>query len=362
MLMQADTAGKNGLAVLAIDLAYHGDRATSPLDQQNQITGENTPDGFGDYVGFSSATSFFHMSASGGIPGNHPQAMGENMRQAAIEVCALISFITGGDATPISDAVGQTVSFRTDSVALVTESLGGMLNGITLAIEPKLGVAVLTSPAAGFPFPSLMHSPNYSTLFMSAVTNPYGIYDRVELGHPTRGARFEPIVMLFNSVTERGEATAYAPYVLDGSLRDGSVPSLLVTESYADEWVSNESVEHYAGALGLDRVEMGNEASLPSPPLRYVPLDLISAPVSGNFDGGAATAALAAYHPASHTIVRQLIDQFEYEHEFPPFVELSTAVPIDPSPIVEVHAQWSALVTAHFAGGGAPPIIDPYAK
>ena len=362
MLVQADTAAKNGQAVIAIDLPYHGDRASSPADVQNQMTGENTPDGFGDYIGLTSATAFFHLAESGGIPGYHPQAMRANMRQAAIDMCSLISFISTGDAAPLGTALGQTVSFRTDTVALVTESLGGMLSGITLAIEPRLGVAVLTSPAAGFPFPSLMHSPAYSVLFANAVTIPFDIYDRVVLGDPTRGARFEPIVMLFNSVTERGEAAAYAPYVLDGSLRDGSVPSLLVTESYADEWVPNESVEHYAGTLGLSRVNMSNAGSLPATPQRYVPLEVISAPVSGNVASGTRTAALALYHPASHTIIRFKDDQFEYEPEFPPFVELAAAIPIEPSPILEVHAQWSALVTGHFAGGGAPPIIDPYAE
>ena len=123
------------------------------------------------------------------------------------------------------------------------------------------------------------------------------------------------------------EAAAYAPYVLDGSLRDGSVPSLLVTESYADEWVPNESVEHYAGTLGLSRVNMSNAGSLPATPQRYVPLEVISAPVSGNVASGTRTAALALYHPASHTIIRFKDDQFEYEPEFPPFVELAAAIP-----------------------------------
>jgi len=364
MLVQADTAAKNGQALFAIDLPYHGDRATEAVDVQNQMTGENTPDGFGDYVGLSSATSLFHLSESGGIPGYHPQAMRENLRRAAIELCSVIAFLTaGGNSTdPLSDALGQPVSFRTDTVALITESLGGLISGITLAVEPRLGAAAFTSPAAGFPFPSLMHSPAYSGLFMNAITIPFDIYDRVVLGDPTKGARFEPIVMLYDSVIERGEAAAYGPHVLDGSLRGGSVPSLLLTESYADETVPNESCEQYAGALGVKRLQMGNEASLPLPPQRYVPLDVVAAPVSGNVGGGTATAAIAVFHPASHVIIRYKDDFYEFEHEFPPFVELDEPVPIDPNPIAEVHAMWSRLVTDLFAGGGAPTLIDPYAK
>jgi len=66
------------------------------------------------------------------------------------------------------------------------------------------------------------------------------------------------------------------------------------------------------------------------------------------------------YHPASHCIIRYIDDYIHYEPDFPPFVELDEPYFINPSPIVEVHAQWSVLVTEHFAGGGPPHIIDPY--
>ncbi len=361
MLVQADTAAKNGQALMAIDLAYHGDRATSPVDLMNDMTGEMEPDGFGDYLGLTPAIGFFHLGASGGIPGYHPQAMRENLRQAAIDICSLISFVARGDPSPISVAVGQTVSFHTDTTAVVTESFGALVTGVAIAIEPRLGVAFFSSPAAGMPFPSMIHSPTYSSLFMNAVTIPFDIGDRISLGDPVQGARFEPIVMLYDSALERGEPTAFAPYVMDGSLRGDAGPSLILTQAYSDERVPNDATEQYAKALGLDRVSIGNEANLPDPPLRYAPLDVISAPVSGNFSGGARTAGLVLYHPSSHASIRKKNDELYYEYGFPPFVELETPVVLDPTPIAELHAQWSALITEYFAGTGAPTIIDPYA-
>ncbi len=363
MLVQADTAAKNGQAVLAVDLAYHGDRATAPTDVMNDMTGEMEPDGFGDLQGLTAAVSFFHLANSGGIPGYHPRAMRENLRQAAIDVCSLVSFVTGGDTAPISAALGgQPVSFRTDTVALVSESFGALVSGVSLAIEPKLGVASYSSPAAGMPFPSMIHSPPYSSLFMNAVTIPFDIGDRVTLGDPERDARFEPIIMFYNSALERGDATAYAPYVLDGSLRGGVGPSLLITESYSDEWVPNNAEENYAGALGLSRVQIGNESALPDPPMRYASLPTIAAPVSGNVGGGARTAGLSMYHPSPHAVIRKLTDESIWEPGFPPFVERDEPIPIDPTPIARIHTQWSTLVTEHFAGGGAPTIVDPYAE
>ncbi len=364
MLTQVDTAAARGFALLAIDVAYHGDRSTDPVDQVSDITGAHEPDGFGDRQGLGPSIQFFHLVDSGGIPAYHPEAMRDNLRQAAIDTCSLVSFLVGGDVSPIQtaiDGVGglpDDLSFR-DDVAILTESFGGMISGMALAIEPHVTVASYSSPAAGFPFPAMIHSPNYASTFLSAITTPYDVGDRIELGDPETDARFDPMVVFYDSVIDSGEAMAFAPYIRTGALRGGVGPDLLVTESWADEYVSNDTTESLVGIMGLPRVMLDAPESPPDPALRYVPLEEVTAPVQGNFAGGTQTAALALYHPAGHAVVRKLTDQYEYEHHGPPFVPLDEPIPIDNNPCPQIHAQWSTLFAEHFAGQ-VPHIIDPY--
>jgi hypothetical protein len=363
MLVQADTAAARGFATLAIDIAHHGDRSTSPVDEVNDMTGVLAPDGFGDLQGLSPAVNFFHLVASGGIPAYHPLAMRDNLRQAGIDICSLVSFVVGGDLTPLAtllDGAGlpDDLGFR-DDVAIVTESFGALISGLALAVEPHVTAASYSSPAAGFPFPSMIHSPNYSATFLGAITIPFDVGDRIVLGDAERGARLDPLVMLYDGVIDSGEVLGFAPYILGGSLRGGVGPDLLITESWSDEWVSNDTQEHLAGILGVPRVLLTADEQPPAPGLRYVALAEVAAPLSGNLAGGAQTAGLALYHPSPHAVLRKLTDELVFEPGFPPFVERETPVPIDPTPMLQIHAQWSTFLAEHFAGQ-VPHIIDPY--
>jgi hypothetical protein len=365
-LTQADTAADNGWAVITIDMPYHGSRAKSPVDDNNEVTGASTPDGIGDDLGQTPATQIFHLSNSGGIAPFHPRAMRENLRQASLDICSLVEYVANGDVGPITTAIeaadsalpGETLSFR-DNVALLTESFGGMVSTPCIAVEPRIGAAVLSSPAAGFPFPSMIHSPNFSGLFFSAVTNPYGIADRVTLGDPVKGARFEPIFMLYNSVLERGEGSGFAAQMMSGALRGGTGPHLAVMMAWSDEWVSNDTTEHFAGVMGLPRLVTTAPMSPPGDYTRYVALPTETAPLSGNLGGGNQTAAVTVYYPSAHASIRKVTDLWRFEPGFPPFVELDPEQPLAATPVGEMHAQYSAFLTDYFAGS-TPAIIDPY--
>lgn len=363
VMTQADTATDEGFALLTIDMKYHGDRATQPIDARNETTGSDTPDGFGDEIGLTPAVEFFHLTSSGGIPAYHPRAMRENLRQASMDVCSLVELVADGDLTPLNTALGglglpTDLSFRGD-VALLTESFGALVSGPCVAVEPRIKVVMYSSPAAGMPFPSMMHSANYSGLFLGAVTNPFGIADRVVLGDPIRGPRFEPIIMLYNSALERGEISGFAGSLLAGDHRGGSGPSLAVSMAYADEWVSNDTTEHLAGVLGLPRLVTSAPTQPPGTGLRFVDLAEITGDATGNLAGGAQAAALTVYAPSAHASLRKLTDALEFEPDAPPFVRRTTPQPIDPTPIVALHTQWRTLFRSVFAGD-TPTIVDPY--
>jgi hypothetical protein len=366
VVTQIDTAARLGAAMLAIDLPYHGHRARrDPAlhDRNNETLGTDTPDGFGDTFGLNPAVDLFHLLASGGIPGYHPRAMGENLRAAAIELTQLVAFVRDGDDAPLEAALAPvagvpgTFRFR-PQVGLITESLGGLIAGVTLAVEPDLAAAYVASPAAGFPAPSLLHSPNYAALFAGAITETLGVADRIDPEIPSRAYRVDPIVMLHGNVIERGDAIAYAPQVTRGTFRGGSGPDLVVAMAWGDVWVSNDTTEAYGRALGLPFADM----ALPSPPaqpIRYVDLPTQAWPIRGNLPAGR-TGAFVVFSPTGHAALRKYVEQRNYQPEYPPLVPLNPPERIFPTQIAQHHELWTELMTTHFAGGGVT-LTDPYA-
>jgi hypothetical protein len=359
MLTQANDAARLGMAVLAIDLPYHGSRALRPPGQQdvvNETTDAQVPDGFGDNFGTSAVLDLFHFDNTGGIPAEHPRAMGENLRAAAIEVSELVAFVKSGNHAPLSTAIGQSITFRSD-VGLLTESLGGMITGVTLAVEPDLGVAYLSAPAAGFPEPSMVHSPNFSAAFGTALTAPFDLADRVDGTAPETDWRVDPIVMLYGNVVERGDAIAYAPLVTSGALRGGKGPDLVVAMAWGDVWVSNDTQEAYAKALGLGISTMA-ASQPPSQPLRYVDLAAAPWPVAGNRPGGA-TGCFVVFNPAGHSMLRRYEEERDFQPTYPPYVAVTPPTRLFPDQEAQIHDLWGKLMATHF--GGHTTLGDPYA-
>ncbi len=365
MLVQADTAGREGMAVLAIDLIYHGDRARPPSDTKNEITRVAVADGFGDEVGLTPGVDFFHVLESGGIPATHMRAMRDNLRQAAADLCAMAAFVDGGDLSLIrSMLAGTDASLPTDlsfrpGAAILTESFGSMISAVTIAVEPRVRAAVLSVAAAGFPYPSVLHSANFSDTFSGVVLRLFDL-SRVVLGDPVTGARFDPVVNLYNAALEQGDAAAFAPYVLSGELRGGTPPDLLMTMMWDDEWVPNEATEQLVGVLGVPRMPVSLPTSLPGDAIRYASIPTVSAPLAGNVAGGTHTAGLVVYYPGVHGFLRYTRGLTWFTRSTPPFVMATTSTVVD-TPLAQFHRQWARFLADAFAGT-PPTIIDPYAN
>lgn len=365
LMYVADTAAAHGMATLGIDLLYHGDRQFGTVtDAMNGITGAAGPDGFAEGMGLLPATHFFQLSPSGGIPQYHPRAMRENLRQAAADVCSLVSFLRSGDLALVNGALAPVglpadLSFR-PGVAVVTESFGALVTGVALAVEPGIGAAVLSSAAAGFPYPAMVHSPSFSGTFIGIITAPYDLSARIVIGDAKLDPRFDPLVMLYDSALEEGDPVAYAPYVADGSVRGDLGPNLLMGEVYKDETVSNDSTEHLAGIYGVPRVPFtAAPMQPPDPPNRWVVLPTAAAPLMGDAAGGQRTRALGVWHPSTHPFLRLYKGQHRLATDLFPFTPLPMPVVIDPLPIAQLHAQWARFLSDYFAGA-VPTVIDPY--
>jgi len=362
LMYVCDSAAARGIATLGIDIIYHGSRARMATDTLNEISGVAEADGFGEYGTAFPAVDFFHLVASNGVPRAHPLAMRDNLMQAATDIVSLATFVRTGSVAPINTALTGRglpgdLTLRPE-VALLATSFGAMLGAPALAVEPSIKVATLNVVPAGLPFPSLLHSPVYAPSFSAVIYNAYGVASRITAGFGPMDARWDPMVMLWNSALEPGEPTPYARAIMTGSLRGGDKPSLLVMEAWSDESVPNDSTERFAGALGIPRLMLGLPAPPPAPGLRYVALSERTGPLSGNIAAGQ-TAALALWNPASHAMLDEWMATSDFQPGFPPFTMRPAQIMVT-NHIVEHHAMWSGFFADHFAGMPAPRIVDPF--
>lgn len=142
MLAAADSLATAGFAVVAIDLPLHGLNSSSPLyaeglertfdlDLVNNETGAAGPDGTAD----SSGTHFINLSSL--------LTSRDNVRQAVADLFALT------EALSEMDYDGGGADFDTDNIYFVGHSLGGIVGGPFLALEPNVKSAVLGMSGGG---------------------------------------------------------------------------------------------------------------------------------------------------------------------------------------------------------------------
>ena len=356
----ADTAAAHGIATIAIDLPYHGSRAIGAVDTINNATGAAVADGFGDEDSFSTV-QFFHLLPGGPMPSYHPAAMRENLRRGASDFDALIAFVHGGNVGPLNTALAAAtlppVTFRADKIGAMATSLGAIVSIPIAAVNPDIAAAVFTVPAAGFPYPSLLYSYAFGETFASVVYDTTDVGSQIELTSADKDPRFHPIVVLWNYAVSPGDSLSFAPHLLDGAWRDDTNVHVFMAEAHSDEWVPNLATASLAKAVGLQRMTVTADATLPTPVLpQGIQLTTVPAPVSGNI-GGSQTAAIMVAFPAGHGYDTWFEDQLFLEPNHPPFVQLGTPTDIV-APTAEWQEQWAAYMSSAL-DGETPTLVDP---
>jgi hypothetical protein len=351
----ADTLAGAGFAVIAADLPFHGSRNPLGHDLRNNLTGEMTPDGVGDDNGLIVASMFFGIAGNGDLTSLHPALVRDNLRQAAIEQIALARLAAQGDWSEIkaSDATLSSLGFDAQNIYSVAEGLGTFVAIEAASVEPTFRAQVLSVAGGGLVFPTLLNSPSYSPQFTPIVMNTLSLSASIDWTnfHPM----YQPLVNLFQTVTDRGDPLAYAPYVIRQPLAGRSAANLLVSEAFRDEALPNHSSESLGAALGTPAVTMNGQA----PNIRYVASGMMpsaTAPLMRNM--GNATAGFVQYNPSPGSLLLKQHGEHDYEPEFPPFVKLSAIEMLD-NPIQRTQAQMLRFLTS-IRETGTAIIIDPF--
>jgi hypothetical protein len=351
----ADTLAAQGFAVIAADLPFHGQRNPLGQDQRNNLTGEMVPDGIKDDSGLIVASMFFGISGNGDLLALHPALVRDNLRQAAVEQIALARLVAQGNWSEVqaSDASLAQLGFDAQNVYAVAEGLGTFAAMEASTVEPTFRAQVFSVAGGGLVFPTLVNSPSYSPQFTPIVMNTLSLDANIDWAgfHPM----FQPMVNLFQTVTDRGDPLAYAPYVIRQPLAGRQPANLLVSEAFRDEALPNHSSESLAAALGTPAVTMNGTM----PNIRYVASGMMqsaSAPVARNM--GNSTAGFVQFDPSPGSLLLKQKGEHDYQAEFPPFVRLSSVEMVD-NPILKTQAQMSHFLTS-IRDTGTATIIDPF--
>jgi NAD(P)-dependent dehydrogenase (short-subunit alcohol dehydrogenase family) len=339
----ADTAGRAGFAVLAIDAFQHGERAASATDQKHAMRGNlGGADGFAETTTFDvSARTFGLLGAPADLtlfPG-YPLGAFE---QFAADALSAIHLVRTGDPSALqaADPVLAGLAFDSARIAFVGNSMGAVVGTAVVNVEPDIDAAVL-NVLPGSIMETLAESGEFRALMESVLLPQLGVstdFDELE-----RAMLFDPTVDLYRWVLEPVDPLALAR-TLTRERVAGPPPHLLVQLAGHDEVAAppaSESVIAAAGIAGVGQFVFAD--------VEPVELPL---PAAGA-EPGAATIAAVRFEDAMHGMLEVASQASHYEDPLVPPLQPREAPTDLANPIVAVHAQLEAFLLGFRTTGQA---------
>jgi acetyl esterase/lipase len=333
----ADTAGRAGAAVLAIDYFQHGERAASATDALHAMRGDLAgADGFAETSPLDVSARVFGLAGvESGTELSPDYALG-SVLQFAADAMSTVRLVRDGDAAALRDAAPElaTLAFDPSRVFVVGNSLGAEVSTLLAAVERSIAGVVL-NVLPGSIVDNLVESPEFrpitESIFLPALglTGPF-----VE---PARGLDLDLVIDLFRFALEPIDPLALAPHLLRDPVDPGAgAPDVLVQLGGLDEVASRRSGEAATAALGLPT----------APALTLARTDLAALPAHENVvtTGGTAVTALGLLYDGGHGMMELRAQESRYvPPALPPFERRPTPITVA-NPIVEVHADIEALL------------------
>lgn len=354
-LVLADTAGRAGAAVLAIDPFLHGARSSTAEDglhwSRETSAGTLGCDGLAEAQGVIVTPRV--LTAIGAEDrsqdGNPFYVLGTQL-QLVSDVLALLRLVTAGQWTAIegADASLAGLSFDADRIGFFGLSYGSFVGMAVLAIDRDIDVAALAVPGATVP--DMLCEANAFRRLLSLLgslgVRP-GDYDEV-----TEHACMDPALGIYQWVIEPAMPIGLARYGWTDRQAAGAPPDVLMQIATLDAVIGSASTEAVAA---LADIPLGGERA-PG----FADVAPAAAPLRGNLevDGQPVTAAAWRFGPAGHDTSHKRMTTLRWRWPiYPPLQPREPAVEGD-NPIDAVHAQLEELFRTRFTDGQAR-IADP---
>jgi hypothetical protein len=340
----ADTAGRAGFAVLAIDAYQHGDRAASADDRLHAMRGNvDGPDGFAETVPLDVSARVFGLAAPDPALTLYPGYPLGAFEQFAADALSAVRLVVDGDLSAVraADPGLAALAFDRDRIAFVGNSMGAVVGTSVAAIEPDVGAVVL-DVMPGSIMETLAESGEFRPLSEDLLLPRVGVtgpFDEIE-----HAMLFDPTVDLMRWALEPVDPLALAPYLVRERI-EGAAPHLLVQLAGHDEVAAPPASESVLAAAGIPA--QGD--------LRFAPVGAIALPASSSAD--APVVAALRFDGAMHGMLEVSLQTSRFAEPLD--------VPLQPeeppvsrvNPIETVHAQIETFLAGFGAGG--PVVIVP---
>ena len=342
----ANTLAAQGVATLAFDLLFHGDRAFTARDLKNNSTNAGTPDGMGDDAGLPAALQYLAAGPRGAnVRMSDPLFIRDDMRQSVADMFTAIRLIKAGNWTMLtSDPRFSTLTFRGDRIVLMPEGFGTPISMIAAFYDTDVTAVVGSQPSGGLFVPFMVNTPSYATMLIPIFGNLFNISGPEFSNNPER----HPILTVYQQVIEPGDALA----LIDGPVKQHT----FIVQPFSDEVSANQDEEEVEKLWGIPALGGGM--------YRYQQLETGTLPATGNVSGK--TVGVVQFMPATWDLYMRGTPHQGYMPDFPPFVawcDMTTRPQYCPdgmtinNPIVQVQTMMWQFIKSHFdAADGVPTI------
>jgi hypothetical protein len=320
----ANTLCAAGFAVAALDLPFHGMRATSTADTRHTYGDGEGPDLYGDTTGLFVAGDFLGIfDQRGELVPFHPFYVRDVFRQSVVDLMTFVRVLEQTDFGMVEEQGGPSFELRDGSVGFLGLSLGGVIGGTFVANEPNVGAALL-SVSGGYLSRLVEMSASYGPTFLGTLLPRLGL-DYATVDWATHPPSSLPEIAIFQTLLDRADSIAHAPALANQPV------NLLLQMATDDETVPNVGTESLAAIL---------DAPIVFGTPMFAPLERATLPLMGNITigGTSVTRGLVVFEPATHGMLALRYGEFHHAHPvMPPFMSISPV--LIENPVAEAQAQ-----------------------
>lgn len=330
----ANGLAARGLAVIAIDMPFHGGRFPNARDNVHNFTGADGGDGLADSAGSSAALFFFDIQTQPQVTWLDPRVMTDGFRQAVVDVMSLARLLDSGDWSEIAGAAPELagLSFAGKKIAYASESFGGFVGVPALAFEERLKGGFLSVAGGGLTTQLLESSAVYGPLFSPILQGAFAVGPN-EVLPSDAPPHTHYLYQLMTQVMDRADPLTYA------ARAGGRDIPLVLGMAHEDESVPNPSGEALAAALGLSWQPEAGELDGPE----WVVPEMIPTAAPG-----AVTDIVFERDPATHGMLTRADGLRRFKKVDGYFEALDPPLPVD-NPIADMQqalGDFAAAVTA----------------